>query len=114
MISRLYRFHGYNALRGVYTKGKTVRGPHVILKFMINERRKHYRLSVVVSKKINKSAVARNRIRRRLYEAFRLQAAGITQPYDLVLTVVSEKIAEVPPDELKKLVDNLLNQAKIK
>ena len=113
MISRKNRFHGYNSLRVVYSKGKTVRGANAILKFLLNERRKTYRLSVVVSKKINKSAVARNRIRRRLYEAVRLQAGEINQPYDMVLTVVSEKVADSSPEDLKKLINHLLTQANI-
>jgi ribonuclease P protein component len=60
MISRAHRFHGYNSLNFVYRNGQTVRGPLFAIKYTINPKRKSYRAAVVVSKKVNKSAVARN------------------------------------------------------
>ena len=83
------------------------------LKYLHNDRRKAYRLAVVVSKKVNKSAVQRNRIRRRLYEAVRRYEAQINEPYDLVLTVFSEKLLDLSPAELDKLVQSGLRQAHI-
>lgn len=113
MISRLHRFHGHNSLRYAYQHGKTVRGPLTALKYVINSRRSSYRLAVVVSKKISKSAVVRNRIRRRLYEAVRLQQANITEPYDLVITVFHEQTATMPADELARMVVAQFRQATI-
>lgn len=113
MITRKNRFHGYNSLRYVYQHGKTVRGPLCAMKFTPNDRRKDYRLAVVVSKKVHKSAVVRNRIRRRLYEAFRLESPAITGPYDIVVTVFNEQLATISGDEVKKLVHAQLKQAKI-
>ena len=55
MITRSHRFHGYGSLRFIYRNGKTVRGPLCSLKYIRNTRRKTYRLSVVVNKKVNKS-----------------------------------------------------------
>jgi ribonuclease P protein component len=113
MISRKHRFHGYGSLRYVYQHGKTVRGPMSSLKFVPNTRRTSYRLAVVVSKKVNKSAVTRNRIRRRLYEAVRECESEIKEPYDMVLTVFSEQMATVPVEELREVVASQLKQAKI-
>ncbi|MBA3758266.1 ribonuclease P protein component [Candidatus Saccharibacteria bacterium] len=112
MISRLNRFHGHGSLRYVYQHGHVVRGPLCSLKYVQNDKRKNYRLAVVVSKKVHKSAVRRNRIRRRLYEAFRLQAAAIP-PYDMVLTVFHEQIADIPSEELTLMVRAQLKQAGI-
>lgn len=112
MISRLNRFHGYGSLRYVYQHGQTVRGPLCALKYVRNERRQRFRLAVVVSKKVHKSAVRRNRIRRRLYEAFRHAAVQIPS-YDMVMTVFHEQIADMPADELTKLVRAQLKQAGI-
>jgi ribonuclease P protein component len=112
MISRLNRFHGHGSLRYVYQNGQTVRGPLCALKSVRNERRQRWRLAVVVSKKVHKSAVRRNRIRRRLYEAFRLEAADIPA-YDMVLTVFHEQLGEIPAEELTKLVRAQLRQAGI-
>lgn len=113
MISRSHRFHGHGSLRYVYQNGQTVRGPLTSLKYTVNKRRRTYRLAVVVSKKISKSAVVRNRIRRRLYEAVRQHETALVQPYDLALTVFHEQVATMPSDELQRLVRAQLRQAGI-
>ena len=111
MIRQANRFHGYGSLRYVYRNGQTVRGPLLGLRYGLNKKRDTYRLAVVVSKKINKSAVVRNRIRRRLYEVMRQAADKIDQPYDLVLTVFQDNFDELPAEELEKQVLGLLEQA---
>jgi len=111
MITTKHRFHGYGSLRYIYRNGKTVRGPLCSLKYIVNKRRNTYRLSVVVNKKVNRSAVARNRIRRRLYEAFRLIEDSIIEPYDLVLTIFSDQINNLNSEELNRLVKAQLFQA---
>lgn len=113
MISIKNRFHGHGSLRYVYRNGKTVRGPLCALKFAPNDRRKEYRLAVVVSKKVHKSAVVRNRIRRRLYEAFRLESPAFKGAPDLVLTVFNEQVATITSEEVRKLVRAQLKQAKL-
>ncbi|CAN5671113.1 hypothetical protein BH23PAT1_BH23PAT1_1120 [soil metagenome] len=113
MINKQHRFHGYGSLNYVYRHGKTVRGPMSALKFIANDRRDTYRLAVVVSKKVSKSAVVRNRIRRRLYEVFRLCEHEINQPYDIVMTIFSEDVATVPSAELNNIVAVQLKQAGI-
>ena len=113
MISSKYRFHGHNSLRFVYQNGRTVRGPLTTLKYVENNRQENYRLAVVVSKKVSKSAVKRNRIRRRLYEQMRLQADEFIKPYDMVVTVFHEQLTTLPIDELKRLVRAQLRQAGI-
>jgi ribonuclease P protein component len=106
MISRAHRFHGYGSLRYVYQHGRMVRSPLMSLRFSTNEKRKNYRLAVVVSKKVDKSAVARNRMRRRLYEIVRTNPP--TGGLDLVLTVFNASVAELPAPELQKQVTGLL------
>lgn len=113
MISRAHRFHGHGSLRYVYQHGQTVRGPLTALKFVENSRRTQYRVAAVVSKKVSKSAVKRNRIRRRLYEAVRGHEPQISKPYDMVITVFHEQLAALPADELMRLVRAQLRQAKI-
>lgn len=68
---------------------------------------------MVVSKKVSKSAVVRNRIRRRLYEAVRQEAAQIKAPHDIVITVFNEQLATIPADEVTRMVRAQLKQAKI-
>ena len=113
MISRRHRFHGHGSLRYVYQHGQTVRGPLISLKYAENKRRSSYRLAVVVSKKVHKSAVRRNRIRRRLFEAFRLEEEHLTTPYDMVVTVFHDQVADMPSSELRRMVAAQLRQASI-
>lgn len=111
MLNRSHRFHGYHALDPVYRQGKVVRGGQLSLRHMVNPRRRTYRVAVVVSKKVSKSAVLRNRIRRRVYEAFRAQAGTVTEPYDLVFGCFGEELAAMEQARLLQLVTDLLRKA---
>jgi len=113
MISRKHRFHGYGSLEHVYKNGTTVRGLLFSIKFVENPKRDTYRLAVVISRKINKSAVARNRIRRRLYEAVRNLESDILRPYDIVLTVFHSSVLEEPAESLARQVKKQLADAGI-
>ncbi len=113
MISRKNRFHGYGSLKYVYRHGRTVRGPLFAIKSIDNPKRSSYRVAVVVSKKVNKSAVARNRMRRRLYEGVREMDPAITKPYDIVLTVYNEVVSEEPWANLNKQLKKQLKEAGI-
>jgi ribonuclease P protein component len=113
MISRKHRFHGRNSLRFVYSNGQTIRGPLFAVKSILNPRRSEFRVAVVVSRKVHKSAVARNRIRRRIYEAIRELKAEISQPYDIVITVFHDVILEESPKNLSKQIKKQLKMAGI-
>lgn len=110
MIARTHRFHGRGSLRYVYSHGRTVRGQFCALKFTPNDRRKTYRTAVVISKKINKSAVVRNRIRRRIYEVVRLHMPK-EQAVDMIFTVFSDKLADMPAETLQKTILSLLQMS---
>ena len=113
MISKDYRFHGLSSLRYVYKKGKSNRGKYFVIKYIINNRRTKYRASVVVSKKVSKSAVVRNRIRRRLYEQIRLNSISIKQPYDIVIIAYSDELASLPHEKLSQQINKQLKLAEI-
>ena len=110
MISRTHRFHGHNSLRFVYAHGKTVRSSLMAMRAVANPRRKAYRCAVVVSKKISKSAVVRNRIRRRIYEQIRLHSQLVPVDTDLVVTIYSDQVATLEQQALQQAVFDLLQQ----
>jgi len=112
MLSRAHRFHGYGSLKFVYRNGQVVRGPFCSLKYTPNNRRTAYRVAVVVSKKVHKSAVVRNRIRRRIYEIVH-ESVKPDQSYDLVLTVFSDQLAELPAVQLRKTILAQLRAARL-
>jgi ribonuclease P protein component len=109
MISVKHRFHGYGSLKFVYRNGHTIHGPLFSIKSSRNPRRQTYRLAIVVSRKVNKSAVARNRIRRRLYEIVRNMEKDIVEPHDVVLTVFHDSVMD---EDYKKLASQVRKQLK--
>lgn len=111
MLSILYRFHGHGSLRYVYKNGQTIRSRLVTMKYTKNPRRHRARFAVVVSKKVLKSAVGRNRIRRRIYEVIRQELPTLTSPYDIVLMVFSSEVINLPADELSETIRQLFRQA---
>jgi ribonuclease P protein component len=113
MIGSAHRFHGRSSLRFVYQRGQMVRGPLVSLRYVKNDRQKRYRMAVVVSRKVSKSAVRRNRIRRRLYEVVRKKAGQIGGPYDMVFAAYGEEVADLSPAELQQQVLSLLKKSGI-
>jgi ribonuclease P protein component len=113
MISRKYRFHGRASIQRLYKNGNMVRSGSLSLRYAPNPRRNEYRLAVVVSRKVNKSAVVRNRIRRRIYEHVRILSKTFTSPNDLAIVVYEDTIATAPADEVSREVEKLLKKAKL-
>ena len=113
MISKKFRFQGRAGIRFAYRSGRTINGPNYSIKAAKNDKQQNYRLAVVVSKKVSKSAVTRNRIRRRIYEIVRANHNNITQPLDIIVTVHNPVVADMPADELKSSFEQLLKTAKI-
>ncbi|MFA5004379.1 MAG: ribonuclease P protein component [Candidatus Saccharimonadales bacterium] len=113
MIGRKNRFHGRASLNYVYKRGQVTRSQYASLKYVTNDRRRDYRLAVVVSRKVSKLAVVRNRIRRRLYEVVRNKAGSINGAYDMVLMVYDAQLATMPAEVVEKTIDQLLKKAGI-
>lgn len=111
MLANKYRFHGPNSLRYVYRNSKTVHSHIFKIKFATNPRFDHPRFAVVVSKKVHKSAVGRNKIRRRFYEAIRSQLPYIKPGSDIVVTIVSGEALSMPFDELTATIKQLFHEA---
>lgn len=111
MIPSPLRFHGHNSLRYVYTNGKAVRSQPITIKWVVNTHRSKPRISVVVSKKVMKSAVGRNRIRRRIYEYIRTHVDSLNNVYDIVVITTSPELKSMPHEELWGQLDTLLDKA---
>ena len=109
MISKAHRFEGQNGLLYVYRKGGTIRTKYAAAKFVVNKRRVDWRVAVVVSKKVAKSAPSRNRIRRRLYEQVRLLAPAYLKNHDVVITVFDAELESMAAEVVAKLVNGLLS-----
>ncbi len=110
MLSNKYRFHSRGGVKYVYRHGKTIRRPDLSLVFCDNDRGKT-RFAVVVSKKIDKTAVGRNRIRRRLYEAIRLDLDKFKTPRDYIFVVHGKSLQTLPFPDLQKLTRSLSEES---
>ena len=108
MLAAKNRFHGHGSLRFVYSRGKIARSKYFIGKYTHNSRRLEPRVAVVVSKKVIKSAVKRNRIRRRIYEVIRLEFPKMIPQSDIVYIVVSSEVLIVSSQELKDSIERTL------
>lgn len=112
MLNKKYRFHSRGGVRYVYQKGKTVRTSKMSLIFAKNTRG-FTRIAVVVSKKVMKTAVKRNRIRRRVYETLRKNMDLIPKGNDYIFVVFSPSVIDMPFNELEKLLGELVAEAKV-
>ena len=71
------------------------------------------RVAVVVSKKVSKYAVDRNRIRRRVYEVLRKNFELVPGGRDYIFVVYSKDVAVMPFSELEKLMGELVEESKV-
>jgi ribonuclease P protein component len=110
MIPVAFRFHGHNSLRYVYSNGKAIRSHMATLKWVANKHRSKSRIAVVVSKKVIKSAVGRNRIRRRIYEFIRLQLPRFGSTSDIVVIVTSSEFVTMPAIDVAAQLTELFEQ----
>lgn len=113
MLTRSNRFHGHGSVRRVYRLGRPVRNSLASLHVLQDERIKRSRAAVVVSRKVDKSAVRRNRIRRRIYEIIRPRLPEFKRPTEVVITVYSNELATMAASDLEKLVNELFKKAKL-
>lgn len=107
MLAFNYRFHGHGSLRYVYKNGTATRNHLATVKYTLNTHRKTPRFAVVVSKKVHKGAVGRNRIRRRVYEIIR-ERVDQANTYDVVIIISSAEALTMPAGELREAMNSLL------
>ena len=112
MLNKKYRFHSRGGVKYVYQKGKTVRKPGMSLVFCENTRG-FTRVAVVVSKKVEKTAVGRNRIRRRVYEALRINFDLVPKKMDYIFVIYSSDVLKMKFMELEKLLGELVEESKV-
>jgi ribonuclease P protein component len=113
MIAQKFRFHGHASLKYVFSRGQQSRSKFFAIKWITNPRRRKPRLSVVVSKKVFKSAVKRNRIRRRIYEIAR-PLLNDAPAIDVVISVYATEVLDASHDELSIQLLPLLHKAGLK
>jgi len=86
--------------RALYQRGKSYAAKTMAVYVLKNQLKTQNRLGITVSSKLGK-AVSRNRMRRRLKEAYRLNEHRVRPGYDIVL-VARHGSASVPFSRLER------------
>lgn len=100
MLSRKNRFHSRKSINSVYKYGDNFTLNNISLRRIKRKTDYPTRVAVVVSKKINKSAVVRNRIRRRIYEIVRILDPELDSKYDIIINIYNESVSEINFEDL--------------
>jgi ribonuclease P protein component len=111
MIAFKHRFHRRKDVQHVQKNGDNFRYGAMSLR-RLPKHKDNYRVAVVVSKKVDKRAAVRNRIRRRIFELIRKQGR-LNEDYDLVVGVYENKYATMKPEKISAEVDGLLKKAQL-
>jgi|GEM_PF-153143 ribonuclease P protein component len=93
----------------LFAKGRPVHARGLTLKFAPN-RHPESRVGFVVSTKVSKRAVVRNRVRRRLREIVRARMPGVRGGYDMAF-IVKPELKDVDFATLVAAVDYLFGKA---
>ena len=82
---------------GVFKRGKSIKGEFLFIRYLKNNL-EFPRFAFVVSAKVSKKAVVRNRIRRILSEAVRSELKNL-QPRDIIM-IADKKTADAPRESI--------------
>lgn len=110
MLPKHHRFHGPAGFRWVYSGGYSSHGRHMVIRIREQQNRP-FQVAVVVSRKVHKSAVVRNRIRRRVYEAVRSLIIQTEGPA-VVITIRDSSLLVLPMPVLQQEIRSLLSKVR--
>lgn len=108
MLGKRFRLTKKDDIGKIIKEGNRLAGKLFLCKFLENGL-EHCRFGIIVSKKVEKRAVKRNKCRRRVYEAIRNNIndiCGSAKPHDIVILTnqncLNSSYAEIER-EIKKL-----------
>lgn len=110
MLKKQQRFHGSRAITRLYKKSTNTRGRLLGVRFRPCPPGT-LKAAVIVSRKIHKSAVIRNRIRRRIYEQLRLGFESGQISGEMAITVFDVRVATLSTAQLANEINSLLKKA---
>ncbi|MGN0771451.1 MAG: ribonuclease P protein component [Christensenellales bacterium] len=108
-MQKKYRLSGRRVFNYLYRKGTSVACGQLVLIYAPS--RYPLKVGVVVSKKVGK-AVVRNKIRRRIKEAFRLMIPHVADNYNYVV-VARPQIATLSYAQIRNSLIGVLKKAKL-
>ena len=111
MLPKKFRLHADNDIKRLVRGGKTFFLPQLTLKYQTNDQNA-LRLGFVVSTKVDKKAVVRNKVKRRMREALRSELNNIKNGHDL-LFIAKKSCIELSLVDLKKQIQFALKTARL-
>jgi ribonuclease P protein component len=106
MLQKEHRLTDKRDFQKVFHHGQSFANRYLVLYYLKSRTNTEFRVGFSVSKKVGK-AVTRNRVKRLLREAFRLDKDRIKEPYDLVV-IARPSAAELDFKEVQQNVQHLL------
>ncbi len=102
MITRTLRLKKATDFSKTYKFGKSYNHTELYIKSLKNGYQTS-KFAVVIPKKVTKSAVKRNRARRRVYEILRINQPNMVGGYNIIITLKSD-LANIIPKQLSTTV----------
>lgn len=106
MLQREHRLTDKRDFQRVFHHGQSFANRYLVLYYLKNPTSEHFRVGFSVSKKVGK-AVVRNRVKRLLREAFRLEKERIKEPMDFVV-IARPSAADLEFAEIRQNVLHLI------
>lgn len=111
MLAKINRFHGHGSIMFVMRRGQIYRSAGLQLR-LLKKSKGVARVAVIVSKKVDKKAVVRNRIRRRI---FGIMADKLMEldGQDAIISVFDVRCYDKPDSQLRDELGELLKKARV-
>jgi len=111
MLKKEFRIRKRKEFDLIFTKGRKIKTRFLLIIFLKNSLSLS-RFGFIVSSKVSKKAVVRNKIKRRLREIIRLNLSRIKSGYDFII-IASPFAKEVDFQNLKEDLEKALSKNKL-
>jgi ribonuclease P protein component len=111
MLPKENRLKKEKEFEAVFKGGRTIKGKSVFLRYLINGTDKT-KVGFVVSKKVSKLAVVRNKAKRRMRDIVRLKKDGLKEGLSIVI-ISLPSITKLKYKEIKEDLENLLSKEEL-
>ncbi len=111
MLQKVYRLKKKSEIQLIFTNGKSIADPYLVLYKHNKTSGKYPRVAFAVSKKIG-NAVVRNKIKRLLREGVRPYISQLDSNYDIIF-VARAKIKGISLQDIEKSIAKLLTRAQL-
>ncbi|MBI3337423.1 MAG: ribonuclease P protein component [Candidatus Staskawiczbacteria bacterium] len=109
MLSQINRLRKKKDFEKLFKEGKSFKSTFLVLKAVKNNLKEN-RFGFIVSKKVSKKAILRNKIKRNLRDIVRQNIKDIKSGVDVVLIVLPD-FGKKNFSEIKEILNNLLKKA---